>query len=191
MDFSIRHFERSGAAILKKHILACLALALSLVFLFSGCSLRFTALPNLLRPPKPIGEYSGLQESFESYVATATGKNFLLKTPITGDYRSSFIMYDMDNDCLLYTSDRFEREHGGQHIEIFTVARRLYGIDIPDQLKGIDHRYVPPELRALPEHHTDVAHMLLSLLPGRFPIDAAGAAVWRQKMCIRDSSYDV
>lgn len=76
--------------------------------------------------------------------------------------------------------DRFEREHGGQHIEIFTVARRLYGIDIPDQLKGIDHRYVPPELRALPEHHTDVAHMLLSLLPGRFPIDAAGAAVWRQ-----------
>ena len=98
MDFSIRHFERSGAAILKKHILACLALALSLVFLFSGCSLRFTALPNLLRPPKPIGEYSGLQESFESYVATATGKNFLLKTPITGDYRSSFIMYDMDND---------------------------------------------------------------------------------------------
>ena len=102
MDFSIRHFERSGAAILKKHILACLALALSLVFLFSGCSLRFTALPNLLRPPKPIGEYSGLQESFESYVATATGKNFLLKTPITGDYRSSFIMYDMDNLSLIH-----------------------------------------------------------------------------------------
>lgn len=83
---------------MKKHILACFALAFSLVFLFSGCSLRFTALPNLLRPPKPIGEYSGLQEAFESYVATSTGKNFLLKTPITGDYRSSFIMYDVDND---------------------------------------------------------------------------------------------
>lgn len=83
---------------MKKHFLACLALAFSLVFLFSGCSLRFTALPNLLRPPKPVGEYSGLQEAFESAIATETGKNFLLKTPITGDFRSSFIMYDVDND---------------------------------------------------------------------------------------------
>ena len=81
--------------------------------------------------------------------------------------------------------DRFEGEHGGQRIEIFVVARRLYGIDIPDQLKGIDHRHIPPELRALPEHHADVAHMFLALLPGRFPIDAAGAAVWRE-----DAAHD-
>jgi len=78
----------------KKHLLACIALALSLVFLFSGCSLRFTALPNLLRPPKLTGGYEGLQKAFESSV----GKNFLLKTPISGEYRSAFIMYDVDND---------------------------------------------------------------------------------------------
>lgn len=79
---------------MKKQIVSCIALALCLVFLFSGCSLRFTALPNLLRPPKPTGSYNGLQEAFESYV----GKNFLLKTPVEGDYRSAFVMYDVDND---------------------------------------------------------------------------------------------
>lgn len=79
---------------MKKHLLSCIALALSLVFLFSGCSLRFTALPNLLRPPKLAGDYEGLQEAFEDSV----GKNFSLKTPISGDYRSAFVMYDVDND---------------------------------------------------------------------------------------------
>lgn len=81
-------------AVVKKQIVPCVALALCLAFLFSGCSLRFTALSNLLRPPKLTGVYDGLQEAFESYV----GKNYLLKTPVAGDYRSAFIMYDVDSD---------------------------------------------------------------------------------------------
>lgn len=79
---------------MKKQLFSCLALALGLVFLFSGCSLRFTALPNLLRPPKLTGEFDGLQEAFEE----AVGKNYLLKAPLFGDYRSAFVLYDVDGD---------------------------------------------------------------------------------------------
>lgn len=79
---------------MKKQLFACVALALAFLFLFSGCSLRFTALPNLLRPPKLTGGNEEVQDAFED----AVGKNFLLKTPSAGEYHSSFIMYDIDCD---------------------------------------------------------------------------------------------
>lgn len=92
---------------MKKQLYACMALALAFLFLFSGCSLRFTSLPNLLRPPKLAGGNEEVQDAFED----AVGKNFLLKTPSTGEYHSSFILYDMDHDgeeeaLVFYTENK-------------------------------------------------------------------------------------
>lgn len=60
----------------------------------SGCSFRFESFDNLLRPPKLIGKYQGLQDAFE----TAVKDNFSLLTPENGDHQSSFVIIDLDSD---------------------------------------------------------------------------------------------
>lgn len=73
-----------------------IAVALICVFTFSlsGCSLRFSSFDNLMRPPKLIGKYQGLQDAFEA----AVEENFSLLTPENGDHQSSFIIIDIDSD---------------------------------------------------------------------------------------------
>src|ERR1700722_17871392 len=49
-------------------------------------------------------------------------------------------------------------------------------VDAPQQLEGLDHRDVPPQLRALAKHHADGFHVLAALAVGKVPIDADFAA---------------
>ena len=69
-------------------------LALSVLISFSGCSLEFSSFENLMRPPKLIGKYQGLQDAFEETV----NDPFTLITPENGDLQSSFLTVDVDAD---------------------------------------------------------------------------------------------
>ena len=74
--------------------LTAVLLIVSLLISFSGCSLRCSSFENLMRPPKLIGKYQGLQDAFEKSVS----QEFTLLTPSNGDFQSSFLTYDIDSD---------------------------------------------------------------------------------------------
>lgn len=78
-----------------KKIMAA-ATAVLLLCLLSGCdTILFSSVDNLMRPPKISGEInSQLMKAFEASV----GGQYSLKYPLSGDYQSPCVMYDMDND---------------------------------------------------------------------------------------------
>lgn len=74
------------------------AVALLLVFLllsFCGCTPTLSNVDDLMRPPKLSGENAGIQDAFERSTANKTVK---MKTPTAGNYRSSYVLYDIDGD---------------------------------------------------------------------------------------------
>lgn len=80
----------------KKRIIFYLSLlCLISVMLFSACSpFDFFSADDLLKPPKLTGEQAQLQHEFES----AVGDNVALLSPLTGDYRSAYIICDTNAD---------------------------------------------------------------------------------------------
>ncbi len=90
---------------MNKRIISVLVLALMLCSL-SGCSFSslFTPIEKLIRPPKLYGENSELQVAFEQYV----GPNIVLKSAASGNYRSAFVLFDIDgngsNEALVFYS---------------------------------------------------------------------------------------
>lgn len=79
---------------IKKVFLAVFAIVICLCL--SGCSIDVSSVEGLMRPPKLSGENSLLQEAFEKYLNSS--KNTIMKTPISGENRSSFLYYDLDNN---------------------------------------------------------------------------------------------
>lgn len=72
-----------------------IVMILVFIVLFSGCSLiDFFSAESLIRPPKLTGENAALQAVFEETV----GKEVGLYTPIAGEYRASYIIFDANND---------------------------------------------------------------------------------------------
>lgn len=70
-------------------VICCMLLSLS------GCSIfDFFAAENLLKPPKLTGEKAELQKAFENTVGT----DIRLFTPMTGEYRGSYLIFDANND---------------------------------------------------------------------------------------------
>ena len=76
--------------------------ALVMVFViccfFSGCNINIPSVDSLMRPPKLSGENSLLQQTFESTVGDSD--SIVMKTPVSGDNRSSYLLYDLDNDTV-------------------------------------------------------------------------------------------
>ncbi len=80
---------------MKAKIVRNISLLLLCLFVFSGCSLvDFFSAETLLRPPKLTGENAALQAAFEE----AVGKDVGLFTPIAGEYRASYIIFDANDD---------------------------------------------------------------------------------------------
>ena len=73
-------------------IIIILVICLSL----SGCNYSIVSVDNLMRPPKLSGESSELQKAFEKTLENP--QDVIMKNSISGDYRSSFLFYDLDND---------------------------------------------------------------------------------------------
>lgn len=75
-------------------------LAIILVFIicltFSSCDFSINAVDTLMRPPKLSGESRLLQVAFEK--SLENNDSVIMKNPISGDNRSSFLFYDLDND---------------------------------------------------------------------------------------------
>ncbi|MBQ9945814.1 MAG: hypothetical protein IJO68_04745 [Clostridia bacterium] len=72
-------------------ILSVIALILS----FSSCSLiDFFSADSLIRPPRLTGENAALQTA----VVESVGTDINLYTPIAGEHRASYILFDMNND---------------------------------------------------------------------------------------------
>ena len=88
-------------------ILLGLSLVAVMAVLLSSCDgPNFRSAEKLLKAPKLTGENLAIQTAFEG----AVGTNFTLLTPVTGEYRSSYILkdFDMDGDeeCIvLYSVD--------------------------------------------------------------------------------------
>lgn len=80
---------------MKIRIIRTVALITMAVLLLSGCSLLdFFSSENLLKAPRLTGENAALQQAFEN----AVGKEISLFTPISGEFRSSYIRTDINND---------------------------------------------------------------------------------------------
>ncbi len=62
----------------------------------TGCNFNIASVDSLMRPPKLSGDSSLLQEAFENSVNYS--ESVIMKTPMSGDNRSSYLFYDLDND---------------------------------------------------------------------------------------------
>lgn len=60
----------------------------------TACSLKLVSVEDAMRPPKLTGANAALQMAFESNFGTQA----VLKYPVSGDYRSAFIVRDIDGD---------------------------------------------------------------------------------------------
>lgn len=93
-----------------RNIAAAFALPVLLSALLSGCSFRMQPIDELMRPPLPFGENEQLQKDFR----TAVGEDLILKTPLSGQFHSSFIAYDLDGDgdeeVLVFYATKAEKE---------------------------------------------------------------------------------
>lgn len=78
---------------LKKSATAII-LGTAMLFLSSGCSLTDFSTSSLLKPPKSIGS----EAEIEKLIADTAGKDYTLKYPKSGTYRSAVIMTDLDGD---------------------------------------------------------------------------------------------
>ena len=75
--------------------LVCVALCLVISALgFSGCNFMLGETDSLLRSPEPQGKLGEISEALKS----AVNRSFTLKTPKYGDWRTAFVMWDMDGD---------------------------------------------------------------------------------------------
>lgn len=73
---------------------AFIALAVFLAFMFSSCSSKLVSMEDSMRPPKLTGANAALQTAFESKFGTQA----VLKYPVSGNYRSAFVVCDIDGD---------------------------------------------------------------------------------------------
>lgn len=81
-----------------RRILLCLPVLL-MVFSLTGCSILGGDVENLLSPPHAGGSQAQVQKALEDSFGNAVGaKNYTLKYPKFGEYRSAFIFKDLDND---------------------------------------------------------------------------------------------
>ncbi len=66
-----------------------------LACMFSGCTPTLSGVDKLMRPPKLSGESAGIEEAFARATANRSVK---MKTPTTGEYRSAYVLQDIDTD---------------------------------------------------------------------------------------------
>lgn len=79
-----------------KRGLAVFFLFTFLVCALCGCTPTLTGVDNLMRPPKLSGENAGIEEAFSRATANRSIK---MKTPTTGEYRSAYVLKDIDGDA--------------------------------------------------------------------------------------------
>lgn len=75
--------------------ITAIAISILICIIFTGCSsMGFLGIESLLRPPKITGDNAALQSAFEKDV----GKNVVLFSPVSGNFRSAYILFDYDGN---------------------------------------------------------------------------------------------
>lgn len=87
-------------------IIKVVSLILIIAVVFSGCSLNFFSVESLLAPPSQGGENGEIQDAFNKAMRD---KVVQLKAPVSGEYQTSFVLYDLNADgveeALVFYSD--------------------------------------------------------------------------------------
>ena len=78
--------------------ISILFIAIIICCFFSGCNINISSVDVLMRPPKLSGENSLLQQTFETTVGDS--ESIVMKTPVSGENRSSYLLFDLDNDSV-------------------------------------------------------------------------------------------
>lgn len=79
---------------MKKGLAGLVTLCIVVLLIVFATKADFEAVDSLIRPPKIEGDNSKIQAAFELSV----GEHYNLKSPLSGQYRSSFIRIDLDSD---------------------------------------------------------------------------------------------
>lgn len=79
---------------MKKYFGILLSVCLVVLIGFFATKVSYQPVDTLIRPPKIEGENSDIQSAFEASV----GDNYILKSPLAGEYRTSFIRKDLNSD---------------------------------------------------------------------------------------------
>ncbi len=79
---------------MKKYAVSVIIVSLIALLGFGFIGTYFQSVDSLMRPPKVEGENLLIQLAFEDFV----GKNYLLKQPISGNYRSAYTFIDLTGD---------------------------------------------------------------------------------------------
>lgn len=79
---------------MKRSILIVLQMCVCIPLLCSSCSLLGTDPVGQMRPPRPAGEFAGVEDALKQ----AVGKDVRLVYPKSGDYRSAYVLKDLDGD---------------------------------------------------------------------------------------------
>lgn len=110
---------------LKRRLIASVIVLCLLAAAFTGCSgAKMKSPMGLMRPPLSAGVDSELKSAF---LAAATGKgkaasssDISLISPLSGDYRSAFVLHDIDNDgvdeALVFY--KLENEPSKEHMNV-------------------------------------------------------------------------
>lgn len=102
-----------------KPVLAIIS-AVLLAALISGCAVIPADISELESPPKLTGEQQAIEKALEA----KAGNKFTLKYPLDGDYRSAFIMKDLDHDGTPEAIAFYSPQGGaGPHIAFFAKTR--------------------------------------------------------------------
>ncbi len=81
---------------MSKKWIAIYAMALVLLPVLFFVFIRFESPSEMLRPPKLNGESAQIQNAFELSIPNSS--NVILKYPSQGEYRTPFVLYDVDGD---------------------------------------------------------------------------------------------
>lgn len=79
-----------------KRIIASLLCVLMLL-MFSGCSLNFFSVDSLMSPPAQSGKNGEVEATFKKLMSD---KTIQLKTPVNGEYQTSYVLFDVNNDGI-------------------------------------------------------------------------------------------
>ena len=74
---------------------SALIMCVVMVLLCSGCSLNFFSVESLMSPPLQSGKNGEVEAAFKKLMAE---KNIQLRTPQSGDYQTSFVLFDINGD---------------------------------------------------------------------------------------------
>ncbi|MBQ3150704.1 MAG: VCBS repeat-containing protein [Clostridia bacterium] len=129
-----------------KRITAAAALLLMFVLctMLSGCSVKFSQISDLIRPPVYSRENEELRKAFKADFSAEA----VYKAPISGEYLSAFLTYDINSDgtqeaLVFYSDDAFDntvsiavygRQNGEWHLSSQTDGNGcdVYSVEFED-----------------------------------------------------------